>query len=43
MRRDSSADMKMDESADSGDDDFDMHSRARSEDEDDGVFGRMEE
>ena len=43
MRRGSSTDMKMDESAESGDDDFDMHSRARSEDEDDGVFGRMEE
>lgn len=43
MRRGSSSDNKMDESADSGDDDFDMHSRARSEDEDDGVFGRMEE
>jgi hypothetical protein len=42
MRRGSS-DVKMDESADSGEDDFDMHSRARSEDEDDGVFGRMEE
>lgn len=44
MRRGSS-DIKIDESADSGmdDDDFDKHSRARSDDDDDGVFGRMEE
>lgn len=39
------SDVRMEESPDSGadDDDFEMHARARSEDEDDGVFGRMEE
>ncbi|KAK4157967.1 hypothetical protein C8A00DRAFT_39678 [Chaetomidium leptoderma] len=42
MRR---ADAKMEESGESimGDDDEDMRSRARSDEEDDGVFGRMEE
>lgn len=39
-RRRGSEDVKMEES----DDDFDMHSRARSDEDDDhGVFGRMEE
>ncbi|KFA62664.1 hypothetical protein S40285_07841 [Stachybotrys chlorohalonatus IBT 40285] len=40
-----SEDVKMEESGDSGleDDDFDMRSRARSDEDDDGVFGRMEE
>lgn len=40
-----SDDVKMDEKADSvmDDDDFDMRSRARSDEDDDGVFGRMEE
>lgn len=38
-------DVKMDEQMDSGmeDDDSDRHSRARSDEDDDGVFGRMEE
>lgn len=38
-------DVKMEESGDSvmGDDDDDMMSRARSDEDDDGVFGRMEE
>jgi len=34
-----SHDVKMEDS----DDDFDLHSRARSDEDDDGVFGRMEE
>ncbi|KAG5928095.1 hypothetical protein E4U42_001255 [Claviceps africana] len=34
-----SRDVKMEDS----DDDFDLHSRARSDEDDDGVFGRMEE
>lgn len=40
-----SEDVKMEESGDSvmDDDDFDMRSRARSDEDDDGVFGRMEE
>ncbi|KAK2601752.1 hypothetical protein QQS21_004740 [Conoideocrella luteorostrata] len=38
MRR-GSDDVKMEDS----EDDFDMHSRARSDEDDDGVFGRMEE
>ncbi|KAF4996222.1 hypothetical protein FDECE_12530 [Fusarium decemcellulare] len=40
-----SEDVRMEESGDSvmDDDDFEMRSRGRSEDEDDGVFGRMEE
>ncbi|RSL98088.1 hypothetical protein CDV31_012734 [Fusarium ambrosium] len=44
MRR-PSEDVKMEESGDSvmDDDDFEMRSRGRSEDDDDGVFGRMEE
>ena len=44
-RHDSHEDVKMEDSAESGmdDDDDDMHSRARSDEEDDGVFGRMEE
>ncbi|KJZ71785.1 hypothetical protein HIM_08805 [Hirsutella minnesotensis 3608] len=40
MRRES-VDVKMEDSGD--DDDFDMQSRARSDEDDDGVFGRMEE
>lgn len=36
-----SVDVKMEDSGD--DDDFDMLSRARSDEDDDGVFGRMEE
>lgn len=40
LRRDS-VDVKMEDSGD--DDDFDMLSRARSDEDDDGVFGRMEE
>ncbi|PHH63598.1 hypothetical protein CDD81_5690 [Ophiocordyceps australis] len=36
-----SEDVKMEDSGD--DDDFDMQSRARSDEDDDGVFGRMEE
>jgi hypothetical protein len=39
-------DVKMEESAESvmdEDDDYDLRSRARSDEEDDGVFGRMEE
>ncbi|RFN46210.1 hypothetical protein FIE12Z_9536 [Fusarium flagelliforme] len=44
MRR-PSEDVRMDGSGDSvmDDDDFEMRSRGRSEDDDDGVFGRMEE
>ncbi|KAM0273448.1 hypothetical protein ACHAPA_001601 [Fusarium lateritium] len=44
MRR-PSEDVRMDGSGDSvmDDDDFEIRSRGRSEDEDDGVFGRMEE
>lgn len=44
LRRDS-VDVKSDEMVDSvmDDDDYDTHSRARSDDDDDGVFGRMEE
>lgn len=44
MRR-PSEDVRMDGSGDSvmDDDDFEVRSRGRSEDEDDGVFGRMEE
>ncbi|EGU85844.1 hypothetical protein FOQG_01035 [Fusarium oxysporum f. sp. raphani 54005] len=44
MRRPSD-DVRMDGSGDSvmDDDDFEMRSRGRSEDDDDGVFGRMEE
>ncbi|XEU97040.1 hypothetical protein FSHL1_002326 [Fusarium sambucinum] len=44
MRR-PSVDVRMDGSGDSvmDDDDFEMRSRGRSEDDDDGVFGRMEE
>ncbi|KAF5027241.1 hypothetical protein F66182_657 [Fusarium sp. NRRL 66182] len=44
MRR-PSEDVKMEGSGDSvmDDDDFEMRSRGRSEDDDDGVFGRMEE
>lgn len=44
MRR-PSEDVKMEESGDSvmDDDEFDMRSRARSDEDDDGVFGRMEE
>ncbi|CAI6092062.1 unnamed protein product [Clonostachys chloroleuca] len=40
-----SQDVKMDDKADSvmDDDEFDMRSRARSDEDDDGVFGRMEE
>jgi hypothetical protein len=40
-----SLDVKMEDSAESGldDDDFDKHSHARSEEDDVGVFGRMEE
>jgi hypothetical protein len=41
MRRDSE-DVKMEDGAGS-DDDFDMRSRARSDEDDDGVFGRMED
>ncbi|CAM1505417.1 Fc.00g110540.m01.CDS01 [Cosmosporella sp. VM-42] len=43
--RRSNEDVKTDESGDSvmDDDDFDMRSRARSDEDDDGVFGRMEE
>lgn len=40
LRRDS-VDVKMEDSGD--DDDFDMLSRGRSDEDDDGVFGRMEE
>lgn len=36
-------DMKMDESVDFGDDDFDMYLCVCSDDDDDGVFGWMEE
>ncbi|KAK4245398.1 hypothetical protein C7999DRAFT_43065 [Corynascus novoguineensis] len=45
MRRGDRADAKMEESGESvmGDDDEDMRSRARSDEDDDGVFGRMEE
>lgn len=45
-RRRPSEDVKMEESGDSvmeDDDDFDRRSRARSDEDDDGVFGRMEE
>jgi hypothetical protein len=43
-RRGSEEDVKMDEGLGSMDDeDFDMHSRARSDEDDDGVFGRMED
>jgi hypothetical protein len=44
MRRDS-IDVKMEDSGESGvdEDDFDRRSRGRSDDDDDGVFGRMEE
>lgn len=44
-RREIKEDVKMDESGDSvmDDDDEDMRSRARSDEDDDGVFGRMEE
>ena len=45
MRRVADASSKMEESGESvmGDDDDDMRSRARSDEDDDGVFGRMEE
>ncbi|AEO57612.1 hypothetical protein MYCTH_2138951 [Thermothelomyces thermophilus ATCC 42464] len=45
IRRTDRADTKMEESGESvmGDDDEDMRSRARSDEDDDGVFGRMEE
>lgn len=44
MRR-GSEDVKMEDSGESGvdEDDFDQRSRARSDEDDDGVFGRMEE
>jgi hypothetical protein len=40
-----SQDVRMDGKADSvmDDDEFDMRSRSRSDEDDDGVFGRMEE
>ncbi|KAL2156039.1 hypothetical protein VTH82DRAFT_784 [Thermothelomyces myriococcoides] len=45
IRRTDRVDTKMEESGESvmGDDDEDMRSRARSDEDDDGVFGRMEE